>query len=419
MVDDDPEDEVFYSTCYRRVAGYAFDGDACGEECYGASLQSQPLEWRFGEQCVDCETAAANALPGVPDWQLATSCAVCHRPAVGAAAPDTPPPPALPPPPASGGGGDASPSTPPTPLPLPSSPPPAARVNHFGIDGCGDGTFCCAVLLKAAAGASCEPVPVWDLSTWTHPGGSFVRASSLCGRVVYSWRGKNPNHVQADPEVGSFLLGDGRKVGTYVDVACATASEQPPPSPPPSPSPSEPLPPAPPGGFSPPPPESPPYSPPPASRLPPGPPLPEGRTLVPQVSFAVTASGSLESFDEKTFTARLATLLGVPYSTISLALTAASVRIVATIRATDQLHAEALLDVLAALSPTNATASIGLEILTIEPPRACLSVSGEGGSGSCSDGADATDGPAAWWQLGGHVVAFGVEVSESEEPEHT
>ena len=42
VVDRDPEDEIFYSTCYRRNPVRAFAGPACGEECYGAGAAAPP-----------------------------------------------------------------------------------------------------------------------------------------------------------------------------------------------------------------------------------------------------------------------------------------------------------------------------------------------------------------------------------------
>ena len=50
VVDRDPEDEIFYSTCYRRNPARAFAGPACGEECYGAGAAAPPPPWRFEER---------------------------------------------------------------------------------------------------------------------------------------------------------------------------------------------------------------------------------------------------------------------------------------------------------------------------------------------------------------------------------
>ena len=139
VVDRDPEDEIFYSTCYRRNPVRAFAGPACGEECYGAGAAAPPPPWRFEERCVSCDDAAANALPSaVPHWSLATDCEVCHRDDVGAAQPEPPPPPAAvtPEPPAAAA----------APAPPPSPPPPAA----FGLSGCSDGSWCCVAIFKGA-----------------------------------------------------------------------------------------------------------------------------------------------------------------------------------------------------------------------------------------------------------------------------
>ena len=40
VAERDPEDEVFYSTCYRRRVGYAFDGPSCGAS-WPSSTRSQ------------------------------------------------------------------------------------------------------------------------------------------------------------------------------------------------------------------------------------------------------------------------------------------------------------------------------------------------------------------------------------------
>ena len=86
VVDRDAEDEIFYSTCYRRIPGYAFDSPGCGDACYAAGGPAQPVAWRFAEQCVACEVATRNAVPtSVPFWELADECVLCNRDDVGPA----------------------------------------------------------------------------------------------------------------------------------------------------------------------------------------------------------------------------------------------------------------------------------------------------------------------------------------------
>ena len=258
VADRDAEDEIWYSTCYRRIPGYSFGGVRCGNECYGGGGASQPVSWRFEEQCVSCATAERNAVgANVPFWELAPpgQCVACNRADAGPPLPAPPPLPALPsPPPAVVDA--ASP-------PPPSPPPPPSTASPFGatIPGCDDGTFCCVAIVRGGAGTACggEGVPVWDVSGWVHPGGSFVQGSSLCGRVIHNWMGRSPSHASFNPEVGETLSGGGVKVGTHVDAACETITLPHPPSPglSPPPPPSPPLPPAPPGGFNPPPPTAP------------------------------------------------------------------------------------------------------------------------------------------------------------------
>ena len=94
VVERDAEDEIFYSTCYRRIPGYDFGGVRCGEECYGGGGSGQPAPWRFEERCVTCEVAARNADGvSVPFWELAPpdQCVACHRAEVGPPLPAPPP----------------------------------------------------------------------------------------------------------------------------------------------------------------------------------------------------------------------------------------------------------------------------------------------------------------------------------------
>ena len=136
---------------------------------------------------------------------------------------------------------------PPPPPPPFVRPPliPGAQSLPFGIAACA--SRCCVVIYQGTAGDNCNPVPVWDLPSWNHPGGPFVMASpSRCGRVLYDWLSKSPAHQSyvanddfADPESGPSLVGGGRQVGSYIDpYLCVPPSAPyvaPPPSPPPPP----------------------------------------------------------------------------------------------------------------------------------------------------------------------------------------
>ena len=227
VVERDPEDEVFYSTCYRRRTGYAFHGPSCGAECRASTDDAQSTAaWRFAEQCITCDDAARNAQQtAVPHWELAQSCTMCSRP-------DAPPPSPLssplPLPPPATTTEPPTPGAPPSTGP-PSTGPPSTGPPSFGIDGCSaTGPLCCVVIYRGAAGGQCARVPVWDLSAWSHPGGPFVRGDTLCGTVRYSHLARSTSHEGVNPEIGTRLTGGGVKVGEYLHPDCASSS--PPPS---------------------------------------------------------------------------------------------------------------------------------------------------------------------------------------------
>ena len=154
---------------------------------------------------------------------------VCLPPSPGSP-PPSPPLPLLPP-------GVQQHSPPPSSSPPP--PPPAQSTAPFGIPGCADSMRCCVVIYHGAPAQHCLPVPVWDLASWHHPGGSFVQASSMCGTIRYNWLLRSPRHPlmlntqTALPQQGQALYGGGFRVGTYVDHACHGIVWPPPPPPPP------------------------------------------------------------------------------------------------------------------------------------------------------------------------------------------
>lgn len=84
---------------------------------------------------------------------------------------------------------------------------------------------CCVVIYRGARGANCAPVPIWDLSTWVHPGGSFITSSMLCNTVRYSWFERGQHATQMDPEDASqeSLTGGGIKVGEFIDPTCTSS----------------------------------------------------------------------------------------------------------------------------------------------------------------------------------------------------
>ena len=77
VIADDVTDEVFYSTCYRRVQVRMFDGPECAEsDCPFPTFN----RWRFDGKCISCADAAFNAQQGVtPTWTIANedSCRAC------------------------------------------------------------------------------------------------------------------------------------------------------------------------------------------------------------------------------------------------------------------------------------------------------------------------------------------------------
>ena len=82
------------------------------------------------------------------------------------------------------------------------------------LQGCP--SSCCVVIFRDAPGAYCSPVPMWDLETWSHPGGPFITASMLCDTVRYEWLLKSGHHVnQDDPQDMSLatLTGGATKAG--------------------------------------------------------------------------------------------------------------------------------------------------------------------------------------------------------------
>ena len=124
----------------------------------------------------------------------------------------------------------------------------------------------------------CSGVPIWDFSSWSHPGGSYVTLTShgLCGSVRYGWRNApGASHGSYDPEADAQTLDDGAtRVGTFVDPSCSSPPLDPPAPPvlppPPSPPPST-LPSPPPSSFPSPPPSASPSLPPAALPSPPAP----------------------------------------------------------------------------------------------------------------------------------------------------
>merc|ERR1712156_375244 len=56
-VRDDPEDPIFYSTCYTIKKTRVFENGVC-EACEADFVQTATVpKWSYGEQCVSCDNA--------------------------------------------------------------------------------------------------------------------------------------------------------------------------------------------------------------------------------------------------------------------------------------------------------------------------------------------------------------------------
>ena len=49
----DPDDPVFYSTCYRKVSSWKFTGNPACPRC-GDGAADFGQQWRFGSKCISC-----------------------------------------------------------------------------------------------------------------------------------------------------------------------------------------------------------------------------------------------------------------------------------------------------------------------------------------------------------------------------
>ena len=99
---------------------------------------------------------------------------------------------------------------------------------------------------------------------------------------------------------------------------------------------------------------------------------------------AFVLSGSVDTFDRAAFTKSLATLLGVEPSAISLEVSAASVRVRATVNAESAEEAADLAATVDALDTETASARLGVTVESLEDAVACDS--SRGGSKGCGGG---------------------------------
>ena len=99
------------------------------------------------------------------------------------------------------------------------------------------------------------------------------------------------------------------------------------------------------------------------------------------VRLAFVLSGSVDTFDRDAFTKSLAALLGVEPSAIALEVSAASVRVRATVNAESAEDAADLMATVDALTPETASARLGVTVESLEDAVACDS--SRGGSKDC------------------------------------
>ena len=214
---------------------------------------------------------------------------------------------------------------------------PLANLGQHGLDPEGIGAYATFDVLPATGGG---PSPestarslqlMLDDPTGASPFYHKASATSAARREAYDL-------FQRFPPVRGATLTQLAKDGTF-------SARIPPPSPPPP---------------SPPPPREPP--------LPPRSPWAEAQHVV---RLAFLLSGSVDTFDRPAFTARLAALLKVDTAAIALAVSAASVRVRATVNAESAEGAAALAAKVDALTPESASIHLGVTVESLEGAVAC------------------------------------------------
>ena len=74
-VSSDPEDPVFYNSCYTKASGWTFD-----QKCADCPTVTIEPGWSFGQRCISCTEMRTNAAPGsfVPKWTPLPEAGVCR-----------------------------------------------------------------------------------------------------------------------------------------------------------------------------------------------------------------------------------------------------------------------------------------------------------------------------------------------------
>ena len=109
---------------------------------------------------------------------------------------------------------------------------------------------------------------------------------------------------------------------------------------------------------------------------PPSPPLQPGQELVHQVTTTLTIQATLETFDRDAFTTTFAAAAGVAASAVSLAVSSASVVVVAKVTAATAGAAASIASLLSAVmaDPNSASSALSVAVLSIDVPPAVSSV---------------------------------------------
>ena len=74
LIGDDAEDEIFFSTCYRKVVLSGFDLLPPPEG--PPPPPPPPAPWKVGSLCLTCESAATGPTTGY--WELSDTCSMCE-----------------------------------------------------------------------------------------------------------------------------------------------------------------------------------------------------------------------------------------------------------------------------------------------------------------------------------------------------
>jgi hypothetical protein len=74
-VSNDPEDPIFYSTCFYRYRGNLF------EDYLNSTTDTLDIPWRYNDKCIDCASKTTNAPAATifPKWKVPSVCVDCDK----------------------------------------------------------------------------------------------------------------------------------------------------------------------------------------------------------------------------------------------------------------------------------------------------------------------------------------------------